>query len=157
MNRNLIVSLTILLALAFGLAACTLPASSAGDDPTRAPSVETGAALARTDSQGAVEFVVTPLNLSASTETYEIEVAMNTHSVDLTWDLAAQSTLKTDTGLEVQGQRWPAGSGHHYEGTLTFPAQTADGQSLLEGAKSLILTIRDTDVDERVFIWELSK
>lgn len=157
MNRNLISSLVMLLALAFGLAACALPASSTGDDPMHVPGVETGAALARTDSQGAVEFVVTPLNLSAPTETYEFEVVMNTHSVDLAWDLAAQSTLKTDTGLEVQGQSWPAGSGHHYEGTLTFPAKTADGQSLLEGAKSLTLTIRDTDVNERVFVWELSK
>ena len=44
MNRNLILSLTMLLALAFGLAACALPASSSDDDPTHAPSVETGAA-----------------------------------------------------------------------------------------------------------------
>jgi hypothetical protein len=82
---------------------------------------------------------------------------MNTHSVNLGWDLAAQSMLMTDTGLAVQGQTWPVGTGHHYAGTLNFPAQTADGASLLAGAKRLTLTISDTDVAERVFVWDISQ
>lgn len=80
---------------------------------------------------------------------------MDTHSVELAWDLAAQSALSADTGLEVGGLNWPAGSGHHVEGTLAFPAQTADGQSLLAGATTLTLTIRDAGAAERVFSWEL--
>ena len=125
----------------------TLPAS-----PTPAPIVD----LTRTDAQGAVEFVVTPLNLDANAATLEFDVVMDTHSVDVNWDLAAQSTLKTDTGLEVTGSQWTAGSGHHYESTLVFPAQTPDGQTLLSAAKTLTLSIHNTDVPERTFVWELT-
>jgi hypothetical protein len=129
-------------------------ASSAADNEAIS---ETGTSgnLVRSDAQGAVEFVVIPLNLGAAGATLDFDVSMNTHSVDLGWDLAAQSILATDTGLEVTGQTWPVGSGHHYEGTLSFPATTAGGASLLDGAGRLTLTIRDTDVPQRVFTWEL--
>jgi hypothetical protein len=104
-----------------------------------------------------VEFVVTPLNLTSPGETLDFDVSMDTHSVDVSWDLAAQSALKADTGLEVKGLSWPVGGGHHYEGTLTFSAKTADGKALLKGAKTLTLIIRDADAAERVFSWSLSK
>jgi hypothetical protein len=182
-NRKLILSLVTLLVLMFGLAACAsatpapqvqsvnTPAastgstgssgdSSAGSQPgpsTLPPVGVAGQSLARADSQGAVKFVVTPLNLAASGETLDFDVSMNTHSVSVSWDLAAQSVLKTDTGLEMKGLSWPVGGGHHYGGTLTFPAKTPDGKALLEGAQTLTLTIRDTDVPERVFVWELSR
>ncbi len=125
--------------------------------PTALPRAASAADLARSDQQGAVEFVITPLNLSAAGATLDFDVSMNTHSVDLGWDLAAQSTLRTDTGLEVVGQTWPVGGGHHYAGTLSFPATTPDGQRLLEQAGTLTLTIRDTDVPERSFIWDLGQ
>jgi hypothetical protein len=112
---------------------------------------------AQTDAQGAVAFEVTPLNLAAASGTLEFNVSMNTHSVNLGWNLAAQSTLATDTGRQVQGQTWPVGNGHHYAGTLSFPAQTFDGASLLAGAKRLTLTISGTDVAQRVFVWDLSQ
>jgi hypothetical protein len=102
-----------------------------------------------------VEFAITPLNLATPGATLDFDVSMNTHSVDLGWDLAARSTLAADTGLEVTGQSWPVGSGHHYDGTLSFPTAAADGKALLSGAKTLTLTIRDTDVPQRVFTWEL--
>ena len=132
------------------------PDANSVAQPTALPPAS-GDDLARTDSQASVDFVVTPLNLSAPGETLDFDISLNTHSVDLSWDLAAQSVLSSDTGLEVNGLEWPVGSGHHYEGTLTFPAKTADGKPLLEGAETLTLTIRDTGVTERVFVWELSK
>lgn len=136
----------------------TAPALPASVQPTTipAPTVPHLADdLTRTDVQGSVEFAVTPLNLEVPGASLDFVVTMNTHSVNLAWDLAAQATLTTDTGLEVKGSSWPVGSGHHYEGTLRFPSQTADGQALLAGAKSLTLTILDTDVSERVFVWSL--
>ena len=148
MKRKLV--LPVLAALTVLIAACS-PATSA--DST-APSANESPA--RTDTQGAVVFVVTPLDLAAPGETFDFDVSMNTHSVDLSWNLAAQSVLRADTGLEVAGQSWPVGNGHHYQGTLAFPAKTAEGKSLLAGAKKLTLTIRDTDVSERVFEWELT-
>jgi len=128
--------------------------------PTNKPAAASPAAdqkLARSDSQASVEFVITPLNLTSPGQTLDFDLSMNTHSVDLSWDLAAQSVLSTDTGREVKGASWPVGSGHHYEGTLSFPSQTADGKLLLDGAKKLTLTIRDAATPERVFEWELSK
>jgi hypothetical protein len=130
-------------------------ASSAAEIETTSASGMSAADLVRTDTQGAVEFVVTPLNLAAAGATLDFDVSMNTHSVDLGWDLAAQSVLATDTGLEVAGRGWPIGSGHHYEGTLSFPSNTSGGEALLVGASTLTLTIRDTDVAARVFIWSL--
>jgi hypothetical protein len=130
-------------------------ASSPADSETTSETAPSAADLARSDAQGAVEFVVTPLNLAAGGATLDFDVSMNTHSVDLGWDLAAQSVLVTDTGLEVAGQNWPIGSGHHYEGTLSFPSTTSGGESLLDGAGTLTQTIRDTDVPQRVFTWEL--
>lgn len=154
-RSTLIVPATITL-MALALAGCAVQPSSPGlGDPTASPSTPAAADLARTDVQGAVEFVVTPLNLTAPNATLDFKVSMNTHSIDLGWDLAAQSTLSTNGGAEVAGQAWPVGSGHHYDGTLSFPVFTADGRALLDGATTLILTIQDTDVAERVFTWEL--
>lgn len=148
--------------LAIILAACASASPTPVPQTANAPATDNGATnarsdLARTDAQGSVEFVVTPLNLTSPSETLEFEVVMDTHSVELSWDLAAQSTLVTDTGLEVTGLSWPRGSGHHVEGKLTFPAKTTDGKLLLEGAEILTLTIRDAGVTERVFEWELSQ
>ncbi|HKZ69527.1 MAG TPA: hypothetical protein VJ020_05580 [Anaerolineales bacterium] len=113
-------------------------------------------AMTKVDAQGAVEFAVTPLNLTAPAETLDFDVSLNTHSVDLSWDLAAQATLAADTGLEVKGLSWPVGGGHHYEGILTFPAKTAEGKPLLDGAETLTLNIRDAGAPERVFVWSIS-
>jgi hypothetical protein len=147
--------------MALAVAACNTLSATPTQPPARPPTQAANPAggstnsLARTDEQGAVVFAVTPLNLEAPGDTLDFDVSLNTHSVNLAWDLAAQSTLSTDTGLAVTGQSWPVGSGHHYDGTLSFPATTSQGQPLLEGAKTMTLTIRDTDVPRRVFTWDL--
>ena len=155
--------------LAALLAACTAPeqppAGETAARPTRttvptatvdSPQADQASTYeTRSDSQGAVVFEVTPLDLSTSAESLEFEVVMNTHSVDLGWDLASQAVLATDTGLEVQGISWPVGNGHHYSGVLAFPAMAPDGVPLLAGAKMVTLIVFDTDVPERRFDWEL--
>jgi hypothetical protein len=113
--------------------------------------------LVRADSQGSVEFLVVPKNLDAPADTLDFLVEMNTHSVDLSWNLAAQSTLTADNGLSVIGSSWPASNGHHAQGTLKFPTKTTDGKPLLENAKKLTLTIKDAGAPTRVFEWILSK
>jgi hypothetical protein len=151
------IPILVWLLLAGLLAACSGQPAALTATPAAASGAATGdTALTRADSQGSVEFAVTPLNLSAPGETLDFDMSMNTHSVELSWDLAGQSTLTTDTGREVQGQSWPGGSGHHVEGVLSFPAQTVEGQPLLEGASRLTLVIRGTDVPERTFSWDLS-
>ena len=159
--------------LALGLAACAAPVATravaspkqqvdTGSTPAAAVATPATAAsvasadLTRTDSQGAVEFAVTPLNLSQPGDTLDFDVSMNTHSVNLAWNLAAQSRLTTDTGREAAGKSWPEGGGHHVDGTLTFPVKAADGTPLLAGAKRLTLTIQNAGAPERTFVWDLN-
>ncbi|MFQ5614858.1 MAG: hypothetical protein ACE5GO_00080 [Anaerolineales bacterium] len=93
------------------------------------------------DEQGAVAVEVTPLNLDAPGATLDFQVSMNTHSVDLSMNLAGLATLTTDTGMTVQAIQWDAPlGGHHVGGTLSFPAEV-DGVYVMEGAASLTLTI----------------
>ena len=123
--------------------------------PTLFPDSNGNGELSRIDEQGAVVFEVTPLNLDTPADKLEFDVAMNTHSVDLSMDLAALSTLSTDTGVIVQASKWDAvPGGHHVEGTLIFPS-VQDGASILEGVSTLKLTIVDVDAPSRVFEWEL--
>jgi len=113
--------------------------------------------MVRTDNQGAVEFTVQPLALDSPDDSLTFEVSMNTHSVDLSMDLASLATLATDNGNSVQGSSWdgPLG-GHHVSGKLTFPASVG-GKPILDGATSLTLTIKNVDTPERIFAWELPK
>lgn len=123
--------------------------------PTLFPRDAANRELTRMDEQGAIVFEITPLNLGTPADTLEFEVAMNTHSVDLSMDLAALSTLSTNTGLTIQAVKWDATpGGHHVSGTLIFPA-AQDGKSILEGAGKLALTIVDVDAASRVFEWDL--
>jgi hypothetical protein len=123
--------------------------------PTLSPNSSGNGELSRIDEQGAVVFEVTPLNLGTPADALEFDVAMNTHSVDLSMDLTALSTLSTDNGVIVQASKWDAvPGGHHVEGTLIFPS-VQDGTSILEGASKLTLTIVDVDAPSRVFEWEL--
>ena len=155
----------VLLVLTLIISACA-PSAAATARPTSQPtpvsnnnpaptSGAENADLARTDEQGAVVFMVTPLNLDAPAAPLEFDVAMNTHSVDLSMDLATLSTLSTDTELTIQATKWDATpGGHHVSGKLIFPA-SANGKSILEGASKLTLTIVNLDAASRVFEWEL--
>jgi hypothetical protein len=123
--------------------------------PTLFPNVNGNSELARLDEQGAVIFEVTPLNLGTPADTLDFDVAMNTHSVDLSMDLATLSTLSTDIGVTVQASKWDATpGGHHVEGTLIFPSEK-DGKPILDGASKLTLTIVNVDAPARIFEWEL--
>ena len=140
----------ILLVAALLLAGCA-PAVSNPDQQTQSESP-----LTRTDSQGAITFEVTPLNLDNPGDTLQFDVSMSTHSIDLSMDLTPLATLTTDTGSTVQATLWdgPKG-GHHVEGKLSFPL-SQNGKSILDGAKQLTLTIKNVDAPERTFVWELS-
>lgn len=160
------ISLSIVI---FALASCSAPqlsgltpapSTKAQESSSAAPSsndLNNDPALVRADSQGSVDFLVVPKNLNAPAETLDFLVEMNTHSIDLSWNLAAQSTLTTDNGLSVIGSSWPTGSGHHVQGTLKFPTKTTDGKPLLDGAKKITLTIKEAGVPTRVFEWTLTK
>lgn len=109
----------------------------------------------RIDEQGAIIIEITPLNLDSPTDTLEFDILMDTHSIDLSMDLATLSTLTTDKGVSVDATLWDAPlGGHHVAGKLIFPAMQ-DGKSILEGAAKLTLTILNVDASSRIFEWDL--
>ena len=113
-----------------------------------------GEEVPRVDEQGAVEIVITPVNLNDPGEMLDFQVSMNTHSVDLSMDLATLATLETDTGHVVEAALWDAPrGGHHVQGTLSFPA-SVDGVTVLDGVEALTLTLVNVDAPERNFVWE---
>jgi hypothetical protein len=120
------------------------------------PPLQTAAQdLTRSDDQGAIVIEVKPKNLANPGDTLDFEISLTTHSVDLSMDLTALSTLTTDDGRTVQAIIWDAPrGGHHVSGTLLFPA-SIDGESLLTGARTLTLAIKDVDAPLRVFTWNL--
>ena len=127
--------------------------------PTQTPISAQSASqdLTRSDSQGAIIIEVKPENLGNPGDTFVFAISLTTHSVDLSMDLAALSTLSTDDGRSVKATLWDAPrGGHHVSGKLSFPA-SIDGNELLAGATVLTLTIRDVDVPQRVFTWNLEK
>src|SRR5512143_1976188 len=109
-----------ILLLGLILAACSPTVS------TPAPAAATNAApavddLTQTDDEAMVTVAVTPLNFDdKSAATLDFKIALNTHSVDLGYDLTQIATLSNDAGEKVQPIKWagPAGGGHHREGTL---------------------------------------
>lgn len=152
--------LPALLTLSLVLSACSATATPLQTDPQPASvstdsSSPSNSSAMRTDQQGAIIFEITPLNLDSPTDTLEFDVALTTHSIDLSMDLAKLSTLTTDTGVSVESTLWDAPrGGHHVEGKLIFPA-TKDDKSILEGATKLTLTITNVDAPTRIFEWEL--
>lgn len=111
------------------------------------------------DDQGAVTVSVTPLNVGAVEDTLNFDVSMDTHSVDLSMDLAELAILTTDNGRSLNAVSWDAvPGGHHISGQLAFPAML-DGTPLLADATSLTLTIQGVGVDAptRTFTWTLAE
>lgn len=157
--KRLIIPILLILTLiitACSAASTPLPSQPQADPvSTKSTSPEFDPA-ARMDDQGAIIFEVTPLNLNQTTaESFEFNIVLTTHSIDLSMDLAATATLATDTGMIVNSTLWDAPrGGHHVEGKLFFPV-TVDGKSILDDATKLTLTITDVDAPARVFEWEL--
>jgi hypothetical protein len=94
---------------------------------------------------------VIPLNLDQPETALHFQVAMNTHWVELDYDLTRLAVLRTDRGDEVTPLRWDGSrGGHHVSGILYFPAVN------LEDVHWIELVIRDVaGVPERDFRWEL--
>lgn len=107
------------IALAVLLAGGLLLTSRGGNDST--PAADTGAGLeTRTLSAGEIDIKLEPRQLDDQGAAFAI--TLDTHSAELSMDLAAAE-------LEVAGTSWPVAgwdgdspSGHHREGELRFEA-----------------------------------
>ncbi len=93
---------------------------------------------------------------AGKSQSLAIEVAMNTHSVNLDEiDLKTLSVLRDDSGQEYSPVSWSAEPGsHHRSGTLTFKPP----DSLKQGkAKYVEIVIRGVaGIKERLFRWQFS-
>ena len=157
MKKSVVISLVMLLSLV--VAACSslttsapAPAASSAS-AAAANAAPTGDDLTQTNDEAMVTVAVTPLNLNdKSAATLDFKIALNTHSVDLGYDLTAIATLSNDAGETVQPLKWdgPAGGGHHRGGTLSFP-------QLKNRSQELTLTLRGiAAVPERTFSWKVN-
>ena len=92
---------------------------------------------------------VRPVQLSPG-QPARFEVQMNTHSVDLRYDMVASGILKDDQGNEYRATIWDGSGpgGHHRRGILAFPS--------LEGKpRSVTLVIKNISNADRTFKWNL--
>ncbi|PKO16640.1 MAG: hypothetical protein CVU39_07400 [Chloroflexi bacterium HGW-Chloroflexi-10] len=116
---------------------------------------ETLSGLMKSDAQGFITVDITPEILDNPEDVLVFDVALNTHSIDLSMDLAQHAILSTDTGKTVQAILWDAPrGGHHVDGKLSFPS-VLDGNNLLIGAMSITITIVNLDAPSRIFTWQL--
>lgn len=92
----------------------------------------------QTNEEGNVSVSVTPLEL-AKGKPAKFQIALNTHSVSLDFDIATVTSLVDNNGKSYGRPEWdgsPAG-GHHRSGNLTF------SQPINGSAKKLSLTFKD--------------
>lgn len=118
---------------------------------TGQPSVSGWDGSPRSSNAGQVVIQVQPTKLGGDQDTWEFSVALNTHSVDLSYDLTQVSTLRCERGQEYRPLAWegsPPG-GHHRQGVLHFTP--------LDHPSSFVeIVINDVaKVPERVFRWEV--
>jgi hypothetical protein len=129
---------------------------TAAPEPTAAAPAAERNFEAQVDRQGQIEVSIQPVNLTGSGETLDFEVTMDTHSVDLSMDLAPLASLSVDGAEPFPAKAWdgPAGGGHHVKGTLSFPANL-NGQPVLASGQRLTLTLVSLDAETRIFEWLL--
>jgi hypothetical protein len=131
----------------------TETATSAAVQPAQASSL-----APQTAEAGAVTVTVTPHNLNdPDAQTLDFDIALNTHSVDLSDDPSKLATLRAGAA-QVAAVSWnaPAVGGHHVSGVLSFPAVDAQGRPLLQNASRIVLNLRNlAGVPLRMFMWTL--
>lgn len=169
MNKKMVLLASALMLLALLLAACggtpPLTLAPAPTPSTRSGQAAPGAASntqpatsksgsagfeTRSNESGSVTVDVKPTALEAG-KPIVFDIAMNTHSVDLSDDMTKITLLRDDAGKEYKPTAWdgPSGGGHHREGMLTFAALTTK-------PKFVELVIQElAGVPERVFKWDL--
>ncbi len=114
-------------------------------------SVAAQALAPQTNSEGSVRVKVTPRSISAEARMWDFEIALDTHTSDLSQDLAKSSALIDAQGKPHAPIGWegdPPG-GHHRKGILRF-------QPLRGSTQTLELRITGVGgVDVRLFRWQL--
>jgi len=76
------------------------------------------------NTEGPVSVTVTPRNLEEGLTTWDFEMALDTHSQELNYDLTSLVELVDDQGKIYQPSAWEGDNptGHHRKGVLKFNA-----------------------------------
>ena len=105
----------------------------------------------QTNSEEQVIITVTPKNISPDASAWEFEIVLDTHSVELDYDLMKNSALIDSAGNKYSSLEWvgdPPG-GHHRKGVLKF-------RSIADLPESVKLEFYNIGgIIRREFIWSL--
>ncbi len=106
---------------------------------------------AKTNEEGPVKVDVTPLDVSQNSKLWKFNIVLDTHTVELDYDLTKAVSLFDEQGKEYKAVNWegPGPGGHHIEGNLIFNTIT----SLPKEIEIRILKVGDVAI--RSFIWQL--
>ena len=143
---------SMLLAAGYGVPHAAMaggPQASDGASGARA----TPELAARIDRGGGVVVKVTPREIGGGASAWMFVVAMDTHSQDLSQDMARVAALVDKQGRRHAPLAWEGTGpgGHHRQGTLTFRALDDSGDAV-------VLEIRDVGaVPLRTFRWQLAR
>ncbi len=128
--------------------------TATGSSPAAAPA---GGAEQSVEG-GEVTVKVTPLTLTtADAATLDFAVSLDTHTVELNYDLAQLAVLTDNLGNEYTPAAWTPekSDGHHVGGLLSF----ADRAGIVQAdVTELTLNVKDVaGVAERLFTWKLEQ
>jgi hypothetical protein len=151
MNRH---ARTVLVGLVMAaiLAACGSSTSPSGSPQAAGPSKPPAASATQRSEGGQVTVVATWTGPSAGAA---IDVALDTHSVDLDALDLTDATLRNDRGEMLTARPWAAPKGgHHREGALTFDG---NAPKFFAGAKWMeLLLVGVGELPERTLRWAIS-
>jgi hypothetical protein len=110
------------------------------------------AAPTQTTVAKGVTVKVTGLDLAEGGAAWRFAVVLDTHSQDLSDDLARTVVLVTDDGRQIAPTAWkgPGPGGHHREGTLEFATPQPRPRSIEMRMQ------RPGEAEPRIFRWTLS-
>ncbi len=122
------------------------------------PSAAATAASEQSVEGGGVTVKVTPLTLSAADAVaLDFAVSLDTHTVELNYDLAQLALLRDNLGNEYTPAAWTPeqSGGHHVGGLLSF----ADRATILQsGVTELTLDVTGiAGVPSRLFVWSVEQ
>lgn len=112
----------------------------------------TGAQLNEQKStEAGVTVSVTPQAIAAGAKTWNFDVALNTHSQDLSDDFSKTTVLVDDRSTEYRPVAWEGAGpgGHHRSGALKFAAGKQFPQALE------MRMVRPGEAKPRSFRWQL--
>lgn len=113
--------------------------------------VSAGTLAEQVSSERGVTVRVTPRDVASTAKVWEFDVALETHSQDLTDDLKAAVTLIADDGAKHAPTAWdgdPAG-GHHRKGVLRFAPLKPQPETIE------LRILRQGESSARTFRWRI--